>query len=260
MHLTGVDLLFWAAGFGAHLTLLYVLVLRRRFPLFPMFTALIALDIGRTIVLYLVECYGGRAGYFYTFWSLGILDTVLQFAVIYEMYSRTFRPFGVWARDLRGGFAWLAALNLAAASGLTWLAAPAAHHWIQVIVIKGNFFSSVCLSGLFVGMIVLSVHAGLPWKTHVARISQGLGVYSLIDVLIETGHSYFGVSGSTRIYTDLSHFRMGVYLVCVAYWIVMLWQNEPEPRKLSDGLRSHLIRLQNLVDADLDRIRVRKQW
>ncbi len=41
-------------------------------------------------------------------------------------------------------------------------------------------------------MMALSIDARLPWKTHVAKIAQGLGAYSLIGVLIETGHSYFG--------------------------------------------------------------------
>ena len=72
---------------------------------------------------------------------------------------------------------------------------------MQVVVIKGNFFSSVAMSELFVGMIALSVKSGLPWKTHVARISQGLGVYSIVDLVIETGHSYFGVGQNTQVYT-----------------------------------------------------------
>jgi hypothetical protein len=98
----------------------------------------------------------------------------------------------------------------------------------------------------------------LPWKTHVARISQGLGAYSMIDLVIETGHSYFGVGRNTQIYALLSHFRMSAYLICVAYWIVMLWHNAPDQRKLPDSLRGQLIRLQNVVDSDLERIRVRK--
>ena len=159
------------------------------------------------------------------------------------MYFRTFRPLGQWARDIRGALSWLLVAIVAVAAGLTWLAAPPVRLWMQAVVIRSNFFSSVCLSELFVGMIVLSVKSGLPWKSHVARISQGLGVYSGIDLLIETGHSYF---------------RMSAYLVCVAYWIIMLWRNAPEPRKLPDGLRGKLTRLQHLVDSDLDKIRVRK--
>src|SRR5580698_1077715 len=212
MHLTGLDLLFWAVGFGEHLILLFVLAIRRRFRTFPLFTAFIFSNLARTIALYFVSVYGTKASYFYTFWSLGILDTVLQLSVVYEMYSHTFRPLGAWARDLRGAFVWLLTGSIVVAAGLTWLSAPHARLWMQVVVIKGNFFSSAWMSELFVGMVVLAVRAGLPWKTHVARISQGLGVYSIIEVLIEAGHSYFGVGRNTQLYTTLSHFRMCAYL------------------------------------------------
>lgn len=258
MHLTGLDLLFWAAGLVAHLVLLSVLLVRRRVKQFPIFTAFILANVLRTAVLYFVGRYGSKSAYFYTFWSFGLLDTLLQLAVIYEMYALTFRPLGVWARDVREAITWLAALTIAVAAGLTWLASPHTHLWVQVVVIRGSFFSSLCMSELFVGMIALSVKAGLPWKTHVARISQGLGLYSTIDVLIEAAHSYFGVIRSVQTYTTLSHARMTAYLICVGYWTLMLWRNAPAARKMPDRLLGHLTRLQSLVDLDLERIRVRE--
>jgi hypothetical protein len=259
MHLTGLDLLFWAAGLGAHSALLCVLLIRRRFRGFPIFTLFILSNIGRTVALYLVQLYGSKTSYFYTYWSLAVLDTVLQLSVVYEMYSLTFRPLGKWAPDLRGSFVWLVAGSIAVAAGLTWLATPHARLWMQVVVIKGSFFSSVCMSELFVGMIALSVRAGLPWKSHVARVSQGLGVYSIIDVLIEAGHSYFGVNRNTQMYTTLSHFRMTAYLCCVAYWIVMLSKDAREARKLPESLRGQLIVLQGNLDLDLKRVRARRK-
>jgi len=257
--LTGLDLLFWAAGLGAHVILLAVILIRRRFMVFPIFTVFVISNIGRTVALGLVELYGTKASYFYAYWSLAILDTILQLSVVYEVYSLTFRPLGSWARDLRGALAWLVVVSIVVAAGLTWLATPHARLWMQVVVIKGTFFSSACMSELFVGMIVLAVRAGLPWRTHVARISQGLGVYSLIDVLIEAGHSYFGVGRNTQTYTMLAHLRMSAYLICVAYWIVMLWRDEPRPRKLPKKFRGQLIHLQTMVDSDLERIRVRRR-
>ncbi|HUD55305.1 MAG TPA: hypothetical protein VMR02_08760 [Terracidiphilus sp.] len=257
MRLTGLDLLFWAAGLAAHLLLLSVLLVRRRFRVFPIFTAFIISNIGRTAALLFVRLYGTKTGYFYTYWSLTALDVVLQLSVVYEMYSLTFRPLGRWAHDLRGAFVWLVAVSIALAAGLTWLATPDAHLWMQVVVIKGSFFSAACMSELFVGMLVLAVRSGLPWKTHVARISQGFGAYSVIDVLIEAGHSYFGVGRDTQAYTTLSHLRMSAYLVCVGYWIAMLWRNAPDSRKLSENLRGQLIQLQNIVDSDLEKLRAR---
>jgi hypothetical protein len=259
MHLTGLDLLFWAVGFGEHLVLLLVLGIRGRFRTFPLFTAFIFANVGRTMALYTVSVFGTKANYFYWFWSLGILDTVLQLAVVYEMYSLTFRPLGAWARDVRGPFVWLLTISVVVAAGLSWLAAPHARLWMQVVVIRGNLFSSACMSELFVGMVALAVKAGLPWKDHVARISQGFGVYSIIDVLIEAAHSYFGVDRNTQTYAALSHIRIATYLSCVLYWIFMLWRNAPDSKRLPDYMRGQLIQLQNIVDSDLEKIRLRKR-
>ncbi len=104
MHLSGIDLFFWAAGFIVHLVLLFVLFYRHRARVFPFFTALILLNVVRTVVLYLVLHYGSKDGYFYTFWSLAVLDVVAQLGVVYEVASRVFRPLDVWAPDVRGKF------------------------------------------------------------------------------------------------------------------------------------------------------------
>ena len=75
MHLTGIDFSFWAVGLLENLALLFVLSYRRLAKSFPFFTALAILSVIRTIVLYFVHSYGTKDSYFYTYWSLAILDT-----------------------------------------------------------------------------------------------------------------------------------------------------------------------------------------
>jgi hypothetical protein len=153
---------------------------------------------------------------------------------------------------------WIAG-SIALAAGLTWLASPPTRLWIQTAMIRGNFFSAALLSQLFVGMIVLSVTAGLPWKTHVARISQGLGIYSVSTVLIETGRTYFGLKRSTRTYDELSHARIAVYLVCLVYWIIMLWREAPQPREMPERMRRQLLELQRTFGHQLLSLRSRRE-
>lgn len=255
MKLAGVDLLYWAAGFLGHLTLFVVLWVRHRAREFPIFTTWIASSVARTIVLFLISHYGGRAAYYYTYWTLAALDTMLQFAIVYEMYSKVFRPLGVWAPDVRQAFLWLLSSSFSIAAVLTWSAKPHTRLWIQAAVIKGNLFSSICMSELFVGMAALSVKVGLPWKAHVGRISQGLGTYSLFGVILEAGNSYFGLDRDVSAYTLLSRLRITIYLACLAYWIVTLWRDAPDSRLMSVELREQLAKLQARVGYDLQRIR-----
>jgi hypothetical protein len=260
MHLTGLDLLFWAAGFLENVGLLFILWYRRRAKSFPFFTTLITLNVARTIVLYLVLDYGTKQGYFYTYWSLALFDVMVQLCIVYELASRVFRPLGEWAGDVRTSLVWLASLSVTVALGLTWLASPPARMWMQSVVSKGLLFSAALMSELFVGMMALSLSARLPWKTHVAKIAQGLGAYSLISVLIETGHNYVGVGRDVPAYIVLSHVRMAAYLGCVTYWIIMLWRDERPSREMTEEMRVRLFTLQRWVEYDLQGLRSRKKW
>jgi hypothetical protein len=259
MHLTGLDFFFWAVGFLENLGLLFVLWHRRLATSFPFFTALAILSVIRTIVLYFVLNHGTKDSYFYTYWSLAIVDTMLQLGIVYEIASRVFRPVGVWAADVRASFLWLAGLSIAVALGLSWLASPPARTWAQSFVTKGALFASALMSELFVLMMSLSIGAGFPWKTHVAKIAQGLGAYSLVCLLIATGHSYFGVGRDVPAFVFLSRIRIASYLTCVAYWAVMLWRKEQLSRELTNEMRERLFTLQRRVEYDLQNLRSRKR-
>ena len=259
MHLTGLDLLFWAAGFTENLGLLFVLWYRRRAGAFPFFTTLATLVVIKTVVLYFVNLYGTKNAYAHTYWSLAILDMTLQLCVVYEVASLVFRPFNVWAEDVRSSFFWLISLSLLVAVGLTWLGSVPSLTWIQSLTTKGNLFASTLLSELFVAMMVLSIQVNLPWRTHVAKIAQGLGAYSLISVLIDTGRSYFGVGRERPAFVAISHVRMAVYLGCVTYWIASLWPEEHPARTMTAEMREKIFTLQAQLAYHLQDLRSRKK-
>jgi len=255
VHLTGLDLFLWALALIEHIVLLAVLWYRRAAPRFPLFTALITVSVLRTVVLYFTLRHGSSEQYFYTFWSFGFVDLAMQLGVVYELSSRVFRPLGAWAPDVRRSFAVLAAVSVVIAAVLTWLASPPTRTLRLAIVIRGNFFSSALMSELFVAMVALSVTMGLPWRTHVARLAQGFGVYSIFCVLTEGAHSYFGSTRGKQMYTLVSHIRIELYCLCVAYWIWALARPEPEPRQLPEQLRLELRTLQRRVAALLQGFR-----
>jgi hypothetical protein len=253
MHLLSFDRFVWAAGLYANILLLAVLIGRRRAASFPIFTTLIASDIVRTVVLYLVRSHGSDRAYARSYWSLGVLDEALQLLIVYEIAVHVFRPTGVWARDLRKAFAVIAAASLLVALGLTWLDSPNTPINLQAVVYRGNLFSAALLSELFVAMVALSATAGLPWKTHVARIAQGLGVYSIVCLACDTAATCLGDSVGTSLV--LSHMRILTYLGCEGFWIVMLWKQAPAPRPLPEAMRAQIFALQRQVEYDLTRVR-----
>jgi hypothetical protein len=161
----------------------------------------------------------------------------------------------VWARDVRRVFVGVACASTLVALLLTWLAHPTAHRQIQTFMLRSNFFYAALMSELFVGMVVLSATAGLPWRTHVARIAQGLGTYSILCVSRDIIVDYVGLSQHRQLYNELSHFRILTYLACEGFWIAMLWQEAPAPRELPESMRAQIYALQKQLEDDLKRIR-----
>ena len=258
MHLNHTDYLFWAAGLLAHIVLLVVIATRHRAKMFPFFTTLIAANIVKTITLYLVVLHGTRYSYRVTYSCLTAIDLVLQLCVVYEVALHVFRPTARWAPDVMRGFVIVVVASITLAAGLTTLAETPATTRLTAVLTRGNFFSSALMSELFAGMILLSVTVGLPWKPHAARIAQGLGFYSLVTILTEAGHNITGIERSSRISGDLNLLRIVTYLVCVMYWIVMLWRDAPAPRELPAQIRSQLVAVQRLLEYDLRRLRTLK--
>lgn len=256
MQLTNLDLILWALSLAVHCILFTVLLVRRRAAIFPIFTTWIASNIARTIILYFTLHHGSSEQYFYAYWTLAIVDVVLQAAVAYELARHVFQPLGVWAQDIRRSFLALTIASVLVAAALTWLATPATRTIRLAIVIRGNFFTSALMTELFVAMIALSVTVGLPWRTHTARLAQGLGVYSILGIVIAAAHSYLGTAQGNQAYKLLSHFRIELYLFCVGYWIVTLMQQEPETRKLPEQLHEELRELQRRAGLVLQSLRV----
>ncbi len=255
MNLTGLDRLLWALCLAGHCVLLTVLFLRQRAATFPWFTTLISANVLRTVVLYFTLRFGSSENYFYTYWILAFVDVVLQLAVAYELSTHVFQPLGAWAPDVRRSFSALIGVSVLVALALTWLATPPTHKLRLAILLRGEFFSSVVMSELLVAMIGLSVTLGLPWRTHVARLAQGFGVYSAFGILTDAGHSYFGSSRGNDFYKSLSQFQIVLYLACVSYWTVTLFQKEPAARKLPARLHEDLRVLQRKAALMLESLR-----
>lgn len=255
MLLTTLDRLLWALCFIGHCGLLGVLFSRHRASHFPVFTTLITVNVLKTIVLYSTSRWGSSDAYFNVYWTLAIFDTALQLAVAYELATHVFQPLGAWAPDVRRSFAGLIACSVVIALGMTWLAAPATRTLRLAIVIRGDFFSSALISEIFVAMIALSVTLGLPWKTHVARLAQGLGIYSVFGIVTDAAHTYFEVNWNKDTYAMLSRFQITLYFACLVYWIVTLTRREPEPLKLPQQVHKDLRALQRKAALMLESLR-----
>jgi len=255
MHWSGFAVFAWIASFLLNLLLAFVLFYRGRAPSFPFFTVYVVEQIVDLIALYVVTRHASLTVYRYFYWSTNWLEQILQVCVFYEIAVHVFCPVGVWARDVRRTFVGLIVLSLVVASLLSWLAHPTAPYLFVTFYLRTSFFSAALLSELFVGMAMLSATAGLLWKTHVARIAQGLGIYSIVRLAAGIIQNAAGIHPGWHVYTISSHTSDMTYIICAFYWVVTLYAEAPAPRELPEEMRMQIYTLQRQVENDLTRIR-----
>src|SRR5882762_3959874 len=104
MQLTVLDNVLWAASFIGHVALLCILMLRKRWRAFPVFTLYNAYHVIQTAVLFLVYHYGSRHAYGKSYWALAVGAFIFQLGWIYEIAKDVLRPTGTWIRDARAQF------------------------------------------------------------------------------------------------------------------------------------------------------------
>lgn len=243
MHLNGLDLWLWLVTLLEHIVLLAGLISRRHATRFPVFTACMTLNVIKTVTLFFVLHYGSAYAYYYTYLCLDAFDCLLQIVLAYEIALHVFRPLGHWAPAVRSSFFWTAGIALVISFSLAWIALPATVYLSDTLLIRGNLLSAALMSELLVGMLFLSGKFGLPWRTHAARIAQGLGVYSFVCIVFEALHTYFGVRSGTDAFRVISRLRITAYVLVVLFWISTLMRDAPEEREIPDNLQRRLVAL-----------------
>ncbi len=164
----------WAAGFFGHAALLFVLIVRKRWHRFPVFTSLVATDLTRTFVLYFLFRQNLHTPFAVVYWLAVAVDFVLQLALIFEIARIVFRPTSLWVQGSRSSLLWWGGLGTIAALVLCFTVKPPAPTSLYAWGIRSNLFASLLICELFLTIMIASSRLGLQWRNHVMGLGQGL--------------------------------------------------------------------------------------
>jgi hypothetical protein len=210
--------LIWAAGLLGHLLLLAVLFMRKRVARFPWFTLLIIFYVVRSVGLVAALRVSGHPAPLFTSMIIDLTDVLLQCAVLAELCWNSLQPLG--------GIRRFTVPLLLVASGvlIVMRLAPSGHTSLRTILVLMHFLLSVLMVEWAIVLAFLLRPFRLSWRSHVAAISFGFGVYS---AALLAGGGYFTTGREMRDYVFFSFFRIFVYLLIVVFWSVSLWFEEP---------------------------------
>ena len=209
--------LIWAAGLFGHVLLLCVLFTRRRVARFPWFTLLIVFYLVRSVGLVTALHITRRPPSSLATTIIDFTDIVLQFAVLAELTSMALQPLG-WYRRIT-----LPLLLLSSGVVIVLRLAPSGHTTLQLVLVLCHFLLSLLMVEWAVVLAFLVRPMRISWRSHVAVISFGFGIYS---AALLAGGGYFTTGREMRDYVFFSFFRVIVYLLVLIGWARGLWLPE----------------------------------
>ncbi len=211
--------LIWAAGLLGHLLLLGVLFRRKHAAELPSFTLLVLFYLVRSVGLVAAERVMHHPASIVMTLLLDLTDVLLQCAVLTELGWLALKPLSGKRRVTLP--LWLLVSGLLIVIRL----APKGAVSLPTVLVLGHFLLSVLMVEWALMLSFLLRPLGRSWRSPVAVISFGFGVYS---AALLAGGGYFTTGREMRDYVFFSYFRIAVYLSVLAFWVVTLGTSRAE--------------------------------
>ncbi len=251
MHLPALQSVLWGVTFTGEVALCGTLAAKRRWTIFPVFTALMAYHVVVELVTFLVYRWGSSSVQSPVYWTYVAGDFMLQLTVVVELARIVLRPTGSWVRDARTQFVSWGLAGCLVALVCAWMVAPPTLTLAASLEVRGNLFTSLLILELFLAMSMAAKSLGLGWRNHVVAIAQGLTFCAVVSCVVDALHSYLG---EVQNYGTLDNVRSLAYALALGYWIVQLWLPEPQSPSLSPQMRKYILDLHDRVRLDLNQI------
>ena len=215
-HLLAIGVGFWIAGIGLLGFVAVTLVRRSLMREFPVFSFYIFYHFIQAILgLWVYAHYSGHV-YWVVHWSSEAFDGPLTLALVYEIFSKAFRPYpGIRTVGLKLFLS--AAVILLVAAAWTGLAHPGMASVNAAVVIMNRSIESMRLVLLLV-LFVFHRLVGLNWRHYTFGLALGLCVATIIATVNTTIRVYLGLQSPTLFYLIYVIMAPLSYDLGVAVW------------------------------------------
>jgi hypothetical protein len=249
MNLSTLDWMLVAATSLGNTALFAILIVRRRWREFPVFTSYMGFETILGPVLYLLVQYGSRSWYARVYWSSVLVEFALQLGIVFEIARIVLKPTGTWVRDARKQFIFWGVAGIFLAAALPFLVTPPSATLLDRLVVRGYLFTSLVICELIAVLTRTSQSLGLGWRNHVMALGNGWTAWAVAAILVDGLHSYFGAQ---LHFGELEHVKMVAYLVVLGYWSVQFWLEEPARQPISPELSAYIQDLHRRIKNNLD--------
>jgi hypothetical protein len=230
MSATALKYVLWLAPALMQLALLVFMNRRKLSGDFPFFFNYTVFQVLSACVLFAVYRWSDHL-YFFAYWTSSAISIFLGFAVIYEVFAYSLKPYA-GLRDLGTLLFRWAAMLLVLISGITAAASTSGTEMHRLTFAIMSIERSVRLMqcGLLVFVLLCSSYLGLSLRNFACGIAFGFGIFAATDLTILNFRTQLA---SNHWHGLLSLISSGVYTLSVAAWLS--YSLQPQGRRLATG-------------------------
>ena len=200
---------------------------------YPLFYAYILYNVVLNAGLYLAK--SSYPTYFYVYWTGELLDAVLCFAAIYEIFAHLLSRYDALRRLMSVLFNWTIAVLVAVAILLT------AFGSADVSGLIGNFLLversiAVIQTGILIFLFVFAHSLGMRWRYYAFGICAGFAVVSSTNLVTLSIRTHMG----SNVANLFNVAQLSAYIVAQVIWLSYLAAPEPAAPKITEVPNSNL--------------------
>ena len=230
MHIAPREYLFGFIPAVLQLIIAVVIIRRRLFRKFPIYTIYTIYQVGTIPVIYAeLALQVSRLHYAYTWYPLQICSIGLAFGVIFELFRFVLEPYDALRRVWRVIFLVAAAvLVIVSVSWIIYGAGPQADRLTQTMNLVTRSLRLI-QAGLMILLFALSGSLGLSWRSYSFGLALGYGIYAVVELVLNAMRAQYGNAVWELQYT-LSTWAYNVMILIWAYYIL-------QPQRLAQPVR-----------------------
>jgi len=223
----------WTGGFIAELSLLCTVIAKKRWRQWRVFSAFVAFQVLRNVLLLAARRTEAPIAYFVLFWLLVILDYAFQLGVIVELGIAVLKPLAGVATEAKNKVLvwWCLGLMLA---GTVCMRVPSSSlSGTSLWDTRFSLFTSLLTCQSYLALSHLINHTGVQRRAHVLAIGSGLTCWSVFALFLDGVNAATGRNRNSLLLDGLVKIA---YIGVTVYWARALWPDEPkgERERLAD--------------------------
>lgn len=185
---SSVDVL-WTVGMGLQAVLAVVLLGKKTWRRYPLFTGYSIFSFVVCLILYLLQKH--PAIFFYFYWSQEAIAIVLGFCVVYEIFQHLFSTHKALEKLASLIFRWTVGVLFCLAVAVVLAQSPGASSLSKTVLILEEA-TRIMEVGLLMFLFGASAAFGLHWKQAEFGIALGLGLFVAVQLATVTLRSQVG--------------------------------------------------------------------